>query len=68
MSTEMVFVAFRATPRYREWLAQAEHLSRMGASDLLDHAVAELAQRKGWPPPPPRLKTRADRMRDRQPA
>ena len=47
-------IMLKGRPQYRDWINELAEQARMPASVLIDHALAEKAERLGFRPPPPR--------------
>jgi hypothetical protein len=43
------------SPAWHAWLGRVSRLARISRAALIDVALAEKAEREGWPTPPPRL-------------
>lgn len=51
---EMVTRALKMRQEYADWLEELSSVNRSTISGLIDQALAEYAQRKGFRPPPER--------------
>jgi hypothetical protein len=47
-------IMLKGRPEYRDWINELAERARMPASVLIDHALAEKAERLRFRPPPPR--------------
>jgi hypothetical protein len=47
-------IMLKGRPEYRDWINELAEQARMPASVLIDHALAEKAERLRFRPPPPR--------------
>jgi hypothetical protein len=47
-------IMLKGRPEYRDWINELAERARMPASVLIDHALAEKAERLQFRPPPPR--------------